>query len=75
MREYFVRHLNLMTLGARPLFRSMVEMMGIEPMSESISPGLSPSEAFVLGLRLNMRPKAGSWIGYPVSPLCGRDHA
>ncbi len=30
----------------------MVEMMGIEPMSESIFTGFSPSAAFVLMFRL-----------------------
>ena len=51
----------------------LVEMMGIEPMSESISSGISPSAAFVLKFRFIRRPKAGSEISYPVSPLRCRD--
>jgi len=50
----------------------MVEAMGIEPMSESIFTGVSPSAAFVLKFRLKHRPKAGYIISYPVSPLCCR---
>jgi len=38
----------------------LVEMMGIEPMSESIFTGLSPSAAFALKFRVIKRPKAGS---------------
>jgi len=47
----------------------MVEVMGIEPMSESIFTGTSPSAAFVLKIRFLQRPKAGFEVGYPVSPL------
>ena len=43
--------------------------MGIEPMSESISNGISPSAAFVLKFRIIGRPKAGCQVSYPVSPL------
>ena len=54
----------------------MVEMRGIEPLSESISTGLSPSAASVLVFRFSVRPEAGSRIGYPVSPLrCREVHA
>ena len=53
-------------------FYFMVEAMGIEPMSESIFTGVSPSAAFVLKFRLKHRPKAGYIISYPVSPLCCR---
>lgn len=49
--------------------------MGIEPMSESVSAGLSPSAAFDLRVRFTQRPKAGYVISYPVSPLCGRENA
>ena len=54
------------------VFYFMVEAMGIEPMSESIFTGVSPSAAFVLKFRLKHRPKAGYIISYPVSPLCCR---
>ena len=50
----------------------VVEMMGIEPMSESISDRISPSAASVLKLRLRRRPEAGFLVGYPVSPSCCR---
>ena len=50
-------------------FYFLVKVMGIEPMSESISSGISPSAAFVLKFRVIRRPKAGSEISYPVSPL------
>ena len=58
--------------GTRPLFRSMVEVAGIEPASESISSGLSPSAASDLLIRLGNRPEAGYCLSYPVSPLCCR---
>ena len=54
------------------VFYFMVEAMGIEPMSESIFTGVSPSAAFVLKFRLKHRPKAGYIISYPVSPSCCR---
>lgn len=47
----------------------MVEMTGVEPVSESISTGFSPSEAFVLLFHFSHRPKAGFTISYPVIPL------
>jgi len=50
----------------------MVEMAGVEPASESISNGLSPSAASDLLIRLGSRPKAGCCLSYPVSPLCCR---
>ena len=54
----------------------MVEMAGIEPASESISTGLSPSAASVLRFRLRQCPEAGSALSYPVSPLrCREVHA
>ena len=53
----------------------MVEVMGIEPMSESVSSGLSPSAASDLLIRLGARPEAGWRLSYPVGPLYGRDHA
>ena len=54
----------------------MVEVRGIEPLSESISTGLSPSAASVLKFRLSVLPGAGSQISYPVIPLrCREVHA
>ena len=47
----------------------MVEMVGVEPTSESISKGLSPSAVNVLEFRLDQRPLTGYGLGYPVSPL------
>jgi len=50
----------------------LVEMMGVEPMSESIFTGISPGAAFVLKFRFRQRPKAGFALGYPVVPSCCR---
>lgn len=47
-----------------------LEMMVIEPMSESISDRISPSAASVLKVRLRRCPEAGFFVGYPVSPSC-----
>ena len=51
----------------------LVEMTGIEPVSESISSGLSPSAAIDLKFRVCCRPIAGCSFGYPVVPLCCQD--
>ena len=51
----------------------MVEMTGIEPVSESISSGLSPSAAIGLEFRVCCRPIAGCGFGYPVIPSCCQD--
>ena len=54
---------------------TMVEAMGIEPMSESIFTGVSPSAAFVLKFRLKHRPKAGYIMVYPLVPYAaGHSH-
>ena len=37
-------------------YHVMVEMMGVEPMSESISTGFSPSAAYALLIRVTTRP-------------------
>ena len=50
-------------------FHKMVEMVGVEPTSESISTGLSPSAVNDLKFRLFRRPLTGCEIGYPVGPL------
>lgn len=52
---------------------NLVEMMGIEPMSESIFTGISPSAAYDLLFRLITRPQAGWRIRYPVSPSSYRE--
>ena len=57
--------------GLIPSF-NMVEMTGIEPVSESISDGLSPSASSVLRFRLWKRPESGFSISYPVVPSCCR---
>ena len=62
----------IQAVKATQIVDTMVEAMGIEPMSESIFTGVSPSAAFVLKFRLKHRPKAGYIISYPVSPLCCR---
>lgn len=46
----------------------MVEMVGIEPTSESISAELSPSTVNDFVLRLSKRPLTGLSFGYPVIP-------
>ena len=51
----------------------MVEMEGVEPSSESISTGVSPSAAFVLEFRIHERPKAGYHFSYPVVPIRYRE--
>ena len=51
----------------------VVEMTGIEPVSESISSGLSPSAAIGLEFRVCCRPIAGCGFGYPVIPSCCQD--
>ena len=63
--------MGISSLGSIP-YDFMVEAMGIEPMSESIFTGVSPSAAFVLKFRLGQRPKAGYALCYPVSPSCCR---
>ncbi len=45
--------------GSWPFFIFMVEVAGIEPASESISGGVSPSAASNLLFRLLSRPEAG----------------
>ena len=50
-------------------FISMVEVVGVEPTSESISTGLSPSAVNVLLFRFFQRPLTGYGIGYLVIPL------
>ena len=64
--EYFFRH----NSSSKEL---LVEMAGIEPASESISSGLSPSAASDLKFRLGKRPEAGYCLSYPVIPLCCRE--
>ena len=54
-----------------PLF--LVEMVGVEPTSESISTGLSPSAVNDLEFRLFQRPLTGYGISYPVVPLRYRE--
>ena len=68
----FNSHLSRYEIKKRPMasFYFMVEMMGIEPMSESASSGVSPSAAIVLKFRFAGRPIAGFRLGYPVGPLC-----
>ena len=51
----------------------LVEMEGVEPSSESISTGVSPSAAFVLKFRIHERPKAGYHFSYPVVPIRYRE--
>ena len=46
----------------------LVEMTGIEPVSESIFTGISPSAAHDLLFRLFCRPWADCRISYPVGP-------
>ena len=55
------------------IFLSMVEMVGVEPTSESISAGISPSAVNVLKFRFSGRPLTGCRSGYPVSPLKYRE--
>ena len=52
---------------------SMVEMVGVEPTSESISAGISPSAVNVLEFRFFGRPLTDFRSGYPVSPLQYRE--
>ena len=50
-------------------FCFLVEVVGVEPTSESISTGLSPSAVNVLLFRLFQRPLTGYGISYLVGPL------
>ena len=59
--------------GEPGIFLSMVEMVGVEPTSESISAGISPSAVNVLKFRFSGRPLTGCRSGYPVSPLKYRE--
>ena len=52
---------------------SMVEMVGVEPTSESISAGISPSAVNVFEFRFFGRPLTDFRSGYPVSPLRYRE--
>ena len=51
----------------------VVEMVGVEPTSESISAGISPSAVNDLKFRFSGRPLTGCRSGYPVSPLKYRE--
>ena len=55
------------------LLFAMVEVVGVEPTSESISTGLSPSAVNDLEFRLFQRPLTGYEISYLVSPLWYRE--
>lgn len=46
----------------------LVEMMGVEPMSESISTGISPSAVNDLVFRIGGRPLTGCRVRYLVVP-------
>ena len=46
----------------------LVEMMGVEPMSESISTGISPSAVNDLVFRVGGRPLTGCRLRYLVVP-------
>jgi len=61
--------MNMKKRSINSSFMFMVEVTGIEPVSESIFTGFSPSAAFVLLFRFLQRPKAGFGVGYPVIPL------
>lgn len=47
----------------------LVEMVGVEPTSESISAEFSPSAADHLLFRIRARRSAGWHIRYPIVPL------
>ena len=51
----------------------VVEVVGVEPTSESISAGISPSAVNDLKFRFSGRPLTGCRSGYPVSPLKYRE--
>ena len=51
------------------LLFAMVEVVGVEPTSESISTGLSPSAVNVLLFRPFQRPLTSYGLGYLVTPL------
>lgn len=70
--NFYVIKTTIQAVKATQIVDTMVEAMGIEPMSESIFTGVSPSAAFVLKFRVRQRPKAGYAVSYPVSPSCCR---